>query len=81
MGGDEEHLQGLGPEQMSSARGRGSRLCRTRVHADIDGFPRGSLSVQIRACIKGTSCTSACWSSEFRFLVSSFLKKHQLNRF
>lgn len=28
-GGDAVHLQGLGPEKVSSARGRGGRVCRT----------------------------------------------------
>ena len=42
MGGDEVHLQGLGPEKVSSARGWGSRVCRTGYvltlmvfHADL----------------------------------------------
>lgn len=42
MGEDEVHLQGLGPEKVSPARGRGGRVCRTAdvltvivFHADL----------------------------------------------
>lgn len=42
MGGDEVHLQGLDPERVSSARGRGGTVCTIRYvltlmvfHADL----------------------------------------------
>lgn len=38
MGGDEVHLQGLGPEKVRSASGRGGRVCGTGYVLTLMGF-------------------------------------------
>lgn len=80
MGGDEVHLQGLGPEKVSSARGRRGRVCRTG-YVLTWGFST-QLSISAYMCLQQRHILHFCllvFRTYFQF--SSLPIKHQLNRF
>lgn len=77
MGGGEVSSQGLGPEKVSSARGRGGRM---QKWVRADRFPRRSWSVQILACGEGTSCTPAYCSTGLKFSIFLFSDKAPLEQ-